>query len=67
MIRQNDEEQHRQIAERLSDVERVQAVLKTAAQRAVQEHTRAGRPIAVWRGNQVVWEAAKATEGGAPE
>ena len=67
MIRQNGEEQHRQIAERLSDVERIQAVLKEAAQRAVEEHTRAGRPIAVWRKNRVVWEAAKSAEGGAQE
>ena len=62
MIRPDDEQTHRQIAERLSDVQRVQAALKEAARRALAEHTRAGRPIAVWRENRVVWETPRQPE-----
>ena len=63
MIRQDDEQRRTQISERLRDVRGVQAALKKAARQAVQEHARAGRPIAVWRDNRVVWETPKPSEG----
>jgi hypothetical protein len=53
---QNDTNDHEAIAKRLSDVGKVQEVLKQAAHQAVVEHQRAGWKIAVWRDNQVVWE-----------
>lgn len=51
--RQND---HTAIAERLKDVAKIEAVLTEAVRQAVLEHARAGRPIPVWRNNQVAWE-----------
>ena len=63
MIRRNDEQRHAEIAERLRDVTKVQAALKEAARRAIREHARAGRRIAVWRDNQVVWESPQVSEG----
>ena len=47
-----------EIARRLNDTEGVKAALKKAARTAVQEHARAGRQIAIWRDNAVVWEDA---------
>ena len=47
---------HATVAERLKDVDKVQDVLKQAARQAILEHKRAGRKIAVWRDNRVVWE-----------
>jgi hypothetical protein len=55
MIRDNAND-HDAVARRLSDVGKVQEVLKQAARQAVVEHQRAGQKIAVWRDNQVVWE-----------
>ena len=39
---------HDTVAQRLSDVRKVQEVLKHAAHQAVVEHQRAGQKIAVW-------------------
>ena len=55
MIRNNTND-HDSVAQRLSDVEKVQEVLKQAAHQAVVEHQRAGQKIAVWRDGEVVWE-----------
>ena len=55
MIRENTND-HDAVAQRLSDVDKVQEVLKQAAHQAVVEHRRAGQKIVVWRDNQVVWE-----------
>ena len=53
---------HDTVAQRLSDVRKVQEVLKHAAHQAVVEHQRAGQKIAVWRDNQVVWEEPTAEQ-----
>jgi len=47
---------HETVARRLSDVDKIQEVLKEAAHQAVVEHQRSGRKIVVWRDNCVVWE-----------
>ncbi len=54
---------HDAVAERLSDVAKVQEVLKQAAHQAVVEHQRAGRKIVVWRDNRVVWEDPASPNG----
>ncbi len=61
MIRDNTND-HDAVAQRLSDVDKVQEVLKQAAHQAVVEHQRAGQKIAVWRDNQVVWEEPTADQ-----
>jgi hypothetical protein len=53
---------HDAVAQRLSDVDKVQEVLKQAARQAVVEHQRAGQKIAIWRDNQVVWEEPAAEQ-----
>ncbi len=54
---------HQAVAERLKDVDKVQQVLKQAAQQAILEHQRSGRKIVVWRDNRVVWEDPASPEG----
>ncbi len=53
---QHNQNDHATIAERLKDLEKIEAVLTEVGQRVILEHARAGRPIPVWRNNQVVWE-----------
>lgn len=54
---------HQAVAERLNDVDKIQQVLKQAAQQAILEHQRAGRKIVVWRDNRVVWEDPASPKG----
>ena len=49
---------HATVAMRLSDLDKVQEVLKQAAHQAIVEHERSGHKIAVWRDGEVVWEEA---------
>ncbi len=60
---QDNANDHDAVAQRLSDVDKVQEVLKQAAHQAVVEHQRAGQKIAVWRDGEVVWEEPAAGEG----
>ena len=64
MVGEADEQQRARIAERLRDIQGVQAALKKAARQAVREHARAGRRIAVWREGRVVWEMPGSPEEG---
>ena len=51
------------VAERIRDASKVQDVLKRAARDAVLDHARAGRKIAIWRDNRVVWELPQVEDG----
>jgi hypothetical protein len=55
-MKQRHQNDRAAIAERLKDLAKIEAVLTEAVRQAVLEHARAGRPIPVWRNNQVVWE-----------
>ena len=44
------------VADRITDVAKIESVLKEAARQTVLEHARAGQEIAVWRDNRVIWE-----------
>ena len=57
MIRPDDEQKHTRTAARLRNVAGVQAALRRAAEQALREHAQAGRKVAVWRDNHVVWES----------
>lgn len=57
---------HATVAQRLSDLDKVQKVLKQAAHQAIVEHERAGQKIAVWRNGEVVWEEPTIEEEKAP-
>lgn len=39
----------------LFDGDRIDSALRAAVRAAVQDHKRAGNPIAVWRDGRVVW------------
>ena len=62
MTHEDVERRRARIAERLRDIQGVQAALKEAARRTIREQARAGRRIAVWRDGQVVWELPQLTE-----
>ena len=44
-------------AERVKDTPRITRALRSAVREALQEHKRAGNPVAVWRNDQVEWIA----------
>ena len=42
-------------AERVKDTPRITRALRSAVREALQEHKRAGNPVAVWRNDRVEW------------
>ncbi len=56
MMPQNPND-HAKIAERLKDYAKIEAVLTEVGRQVVLEHIRDGRPMPIWRNNQVVWES----------
>lgn len=54
---QHNQNDHATIAERLKDIEKIEAVLTEVGHRVILEHARAGRAVPIWRNNQVVWES----------
>ena len=56
-MKQRSQNDHAKIAERLKDHAKIEAVLTEVGRQAVLEHIQAGRPIPIWRNNQVVWES----------
>jgi len=43
------------LEERLADANLTERALALAVSRALEEHRRAGNPVAVWRDGEVVW------------
>ena len=46
-------------AERVTDTPRITRALRSAVREALQEHKRAGNPVAVWRNDRVEWISAE--------
>lgn len=44
-------------AERVDDIPRILQAMRQAVREALQRHKREGNPVAVWRGERVVWIA----------
>jgi len=42
-------------AERVDDLPRISRALELAVREALQDHKRAGNPVAVWRNGRVEW------------
>lgn len=42
-------------AERVDDIPRTLRALRLAVQEALQQHKRAGNPVAIWRNDRVEW------------
>ena len=61
-MKQRSQNGHAKISERLKDHAKIEAVLTEAGLQAVMDHARAGRPIPIWRNNQVVWERIETGE-----
>ena len=43
------------VKRRVTENQRIDDALNLAAQDAVEDHRKAGLPLAVWKGGQVVW------------
>ena len=42
-------------ADRVNDIPRILRALRLAVREALQEHKRAGNPVAIWRNGRVEW------------